>query len=49
MVTSHYDENLNAFQIEEPDLPQCLEVIKQEYLEFPSVCHSHKFRDYTSL
>ena len=30
MVTSHYDENLNAFQVEEPDLPQGFEVIKQE-------------------
>ena len=45
MVTSHYDENLNAFQVEEPDLPQGFEVMKQEDLEFPFVCHSHKFRD----
>ena len=45
MVTSHYDENLNAFQVEEPDLPQGFEVIKQEDLEFPFVCHSHKLRD----
>lgn len=45
MVTSHYDENLNAFQVEEPNLPQGFEVIKQEDLEFPFVCHSHKFRE----
>ena len=45
MVTSHYDENLNAFQVEESDFPQGFEVIKQEDLELPYVCHSHKFRD----
>lgn len=40
MVTSHYDENLNAFQVEESDFPQGFEVIKQEDLELPYVCHS---------
>ena len=45
MITSHYGENLNAFQVEEPDLPQGFEVIKQEDLEFLFVCHAHEFRD----
>lgn len=45
MVTVQYDENLNSFQVEEPDLPQGFEVVKQEELELPFVYHSHKFRD----
>lgn len=45
MVTSHYGENLNAFQVKESDFPQGFEVIKQEDLEFPCVCHLHKCQD----
>ena len=45
MVTSHYDEDFNSFQVEEPVLPQGFEVIRQEDLKLPFVCHSHKFAD----
>ena len=45
VITVQYDDNLNSFHVEEPDLPQGFEVVKQEKLELPFVYHSHKVGD----
>lgn len=43
MVNVQFDDNLNSFQVKEPDLPQGFEIVKQEELELPFLYHAHKF------
>lgn len=47
VTTLKYNEDLNAFQIKEPDLPQGFEIVRQEKLELPFVCHPYKLRENT--
>ena len=49
VITSNYNEDLNAFQIIEPDLPQGFEIVRQNNLEMPFVCHPYKFRGNTYI
>lgn len=49
VITSNYNEDLNAFQIMEPDLPQGFEIVRQNNLEMPFVCHPYKFRGNTYI
>lgn len=43
MVNVQFNDNLNSFQVKEPDLPQGFEIVKQEELELPFLYHAHKF------
>ena len=45
VTNSRYMDSVNAFVIEEEELPQGYEVIKHSELESPFVYHSHKFQD----
>ncbi|KAK2555549.1 hypothetical protein P5673_022892 [Acropora cervicornis] len=45
VTNSGYMDSINAFVIEEEELPQGYEVIKHSELESPFVYHSYKFQD----
>ena len=44
VTTLNFNEDLNAFEIKEADLPQGFEIVRQNNLEMPFVCHPYNFR-----
>lgn len=44
VTTLNFNEDLNAFEIKEADLPQGFEIVRQNNLEMLFLCHPYNFR-----